>query len=134
MQNISKNIQDIDMNCRSNLMTNMQQIFRVNSDFHFNIFSEQVPNFPLNLIFPDFLWKKLTFLHKLRDRSLFNKTKNKYIYREKWVTWRLIHQILKKIFSLYSCVTSTDSTKDLHSTIRVNKLHYSLKQNAWYKD
>ena len=36
----------------------------------------------------------------------------------------------EKNFSLYSCVTSTDSTKDLHSTIRVNKLHYSLKQNA----
>ena len=33
----------------------------------------------------------------------------------------------KKNF-LYSCVTSNDSTKDLHSTIRVNKLHYSLKK------
>ena len=60
-------------------MTNMQQIFRVNSDFHFNIFSEQVPNFPLNLIFLDFSWKKLAFLHKLRDWPLFNETKNKYI-------------------------------------------------------
>ena len=33
----------------------------------------------------------------------------------------------KKNF-LYSCVTSNDNTKDLHSTIRVNKLHYSLKK------
>ena len=35
---------------------------------------------------------------------------------------------LKKKNFLYSCVTSNDNTKDLHSTIRVNKLHYSLKK------
>ena len=46
--------QDIEMNCRSNLMTNMQQIFRVNSDFHFNIFSEQVPNFSIEFDFSRF--------------------------------------------------------------------------------
>ena len=33
----------------------------------------------------------------------------------------------EKIFFLYSRVTSNNSTKDLHSTIRVNKLHFSLK-------
>ena len=37
--------------------------------------ANKFPIFPLNLIFPDFLWKKLTFLHKLRDRSLFSETK-----------------------------------------------------------
>ena len=39
-------------------MTNMQQIFRVNSDFHFNIFSEQVSNFSIEFDFSRFFVEK----------------------------------------------------------------------------
>ena len=40
-------------------MTTMQQIFRVNSDFHFNIFSEQVPNFSIEFDFSRFFVEKI---------------------------------------------------------------------------